>query len=113
MLAREQVPAVFCLVGVQVERHPDLVRRIVEDGHVLANHTYSHPHLSQLTAEAFLAAEPYPADRSAGFLVQPLDVLGLAVLASAGPRVAAVWKPAVGGACVGIAVRTLAHALLG
>ncbi len=52
-------------------------------------------------------------NRSAGFLIHPLDVAGVAVLASAGPRVAAVWKPAVGGACVGIAVRTLAHALLG
>lgn len=52
-------------------------------------------------------------NRGAGFLIHPLDVAGVAVLASAGPRVAAVWKPAVGGACVGIAVRTLAHAALG
>ncbi len=49
---------------------------------------------------------------SAGFLIHPLDVPGVAVLISAGPRVAQVWKPAVlGGAC-GIALRTLGHALL-
>ena len=49
---------------------------------------------------------------SAGFLIHPLDVPGVAVLISAGPRVARVWTPAaLGGAC-GIALRTLGHALL-
>ena len=37
---------------------------------------------------------------------------GLAILLSTGPRVAAVWKPAALGAVVGIAVRTVGHALL-
>lgn len=46
LLARERVPAVFCLVGVQVEAHPDVVRRIVADGHVLANHSYRHDDLA-------------------------------------------------------------------
>lgn len=46
---------------------------------------------------------------SAGFLIHPLDVAGVAVLISAGRRVALVWRPAVAGALVGIAVRTLGH----
>ena len=50
---------------------------------------------------------------SAGFLIHPLDIPGVAVLISAGRRVAGVWKPAALGACVGIAVRTLGHALIG
>nr|HRM70891.1 nucleoside recognition family protein [Thauera phenylacetica] len=49
---------------------------------------------------------------SAGFLIHPFDVAGVAVLISAGRRVAAVWKPAALGAVVGIAVRTVGHALL-
>jgi len=52
-------------------------------------------------------------NHSAGFLVHPLDVPGVAVLISAGRRVAAVWRPAVLGAIVGIAVRTLGHMFLG
>jgi len=48
---------------------------------------------------------------SAGFLISPFDVPGVAVLISAGRRVAAVWKPAALGACVGIAVRTVGHVL--
>ena len=49
---------------------------------------------------------------SAGFLISPFDLPGVAVLISAGRRVAAVWKPAAIGACVGILLRTLGHALL-
>ncbi|MCP5269248.1 MAG: nucleoside recognition family protein [Zoogloeaceae bacterium] len=49
---------------------------------------------------------------SAGFLIHPFDIPGIAVLITAGRRVAAVWKPAALGAVVGIIVRTLGHALL-
>ena len=48
---------------------------------------------------------------SAGFLISPFDLPGVAVLISAGRRIAAVWKPAALGACVGIAVRTVGHIL--
>ncbi|MEV0898705.1 polysaccharide deacetylase family protein [Actinoplanes sp. NPDC049802] len=42
LLEKHQVKAVFCLVGTQARRHPDLVRKIAEAGHVLCNHTWSH-----------------------------------------------------------------------
>lgn len=48
---------------------------------------------------------------SAGFLISPFDLPGVAVLISAGRRVAAVWKPAALGACLGIALRTAGHIL--
>lgn len=50
-------------------------------------------------------------NQSAGFLINPLDLPGVAILVSAGRRVAGVWKPAALGAGAGIAVRTLGHAL--
>lgn len=43
ILARYDVKATFFLVGLNAERHPDLARRIVSEGHVIGNHTYSHP----------------------------------------------------------------------
>ncbi len=46
---------------------------------------------------------------SAGFLISPLDLVGVAILISAGRRVAAVWRPAALGAGVGIALRTIGH----
>lgn len=51
-------------------------------------------------------------NQSAGFLIHPLDIPGVAVLISSGRRVAAVWKPAALGACIGILVRAAGHALI-
>ena len=49
-------------------------------------------------------------NQSAGFLISPLDIPGIAVLISASRRVASVWRPAALGACAGIFIRTLGHA---
>ncbi|QID17189.1 nucleoside recognition family protein [Nitrogeniibacter mangrovi] len=48
---------------------------------------------------------------SAGFLLHPLDIPGVAVLISSGKRVAGVWKTALIGAIIGIGLRTLGHLL--
>jgi spore maturation protein SpmB len=48
----------------------------------------------------------------AGFLIHPLDIPGVAVLISAGSRVAAVWRVAALGALAGIALRTALHAFI-
>jgi len=50
---------------------------------------------------------------AAGLLIHPLDIPGVAVLISAGRRVAEVWKPAALGAGVGIVVRMVGHGLTG
>lgn len=42
LLKKHDVKATFCLVGVQVQQFPQLVRDIVADGHTLCNHTWKH-----------------------------------------------------------------------
>jgi peptidoglycan/xylan/chitin deacetylase (PgdA/CDA1 family) len=42
LLRRYHVKATFCLIGVHVPAHPELVKAIVEDGHTLCNHTWAH-----------------------------------------------------------------------
>jgi peptidoglycan/xylan/chitin deacetylase (PgdA/CDA1 family) len=42
ILKEKQIPATFFLVGQNAARHPELVRRIVSEGHQLGNHTYNH-----------------------------------------------------------------------
>jgi peptidoglycan-N-acetylglucosamine deacetylase len=42
ILREHRVPATFFVCGRNAERHPDLIRRIVAEGHELGNHTYSH-----------------------------------------------------------------------
>lgn len=39
------VKATFFVVGSQVLHHPGLARRILDEGHLLGNHTHSHPNL--------------------------------------------------------------------
>ena len=45
LLRNAQVRATFFLCGQNVERYPELARRIAEEGHEIGNHTYSHPRL--------------------------------------------------------------------
>jgi peptidoglycan/xylan/chitin deacetylase (PgdA/CDA1 family) len=42
VLRREQVAATFFILGRHAERWPDLVRRMADEGHQLANHGYWH-----------------------------------------------------------------------
>ena len=54
ILKQHQVPAAFFLVGNYMERNADLVRRMVEEGHIVGNHTMHHYDMSKLTdKEAF------------------------------------------------------------
>lgn len=42
ILKEYQVPATFFLIGKNAEKHPEMVRRILAEGHQIGNHTYSH-----------------------------------------------------------------------
>ncbi|MEU0791978.1 polysaccharide deacetylase family protein [Amycolatopsis sp. NPDC005961] len=46
------VRATFFLWGEHAAAHPDLVRAIAAAGHTIGNHTWTHPHLTGLAAEA-------------------------------------------------------------
>lgn len=49
-LKKHQVPATFFLVGNFMETSPELVKRMVSDGHNVANHTYHHPNMSNISS---------------------------------------------------------------
>lgn len=51
-LREHDVKATFFVVGSMVAENPDLVRRIVEEGHALGNHTYNHPDMAELRPAA-------------------------------------------------------------
>lgn len=54
-LKQHGVPAAFFVVGHYLESAPDLVKRMVAEGHIVANHTYSHPDMSAIADKtAFL-----------------------------------------------------------
>ena len=54
-LKSQGVPATFFVVGHYLESAPDLVKRMVAEGHTVANHTYSHPNMAAIEGkDAFL-----------------------------------------------------------
>ena len=54
-LQKHGVPAAFFVVGHYLESAPDLVKRMVAEGHTVGNHTYSHPDMSAIAGkDAFL-----------------------------------------------------------
>lgn len=56
-LEKHQVPACFFLVGNYMEQNGDLVRKMVQQGHIVGNHTYHHYDMSKLTDKVSFAAE--------------------------------------------------------
>jgi peptidoglycan/xylan/chitin deacetylase (PgdA/CDA1 family) len=44
ILAEVQAPATFFVIGRSAKKSPALVRRIFEEGHLVANHTFDHDH---------------------------------------------------------------------
>ncbi len=53
-LKKHKAPAAFFVVGNFISTSPDLVKRMHEEGHIIGNHTYHHPDMSQIsTKEAF------------------------------------------------------------
>ncbi len=44
MLKQQNVKAAFFCIGSEVEKNPQLVERIVTEGHLIGNHSYSHVH---------------------------------------------------------------------
>ncbi len=53
-LKKHNAPATFFIVGNYMETSPDLVKRMVSEGHTVGNHTYHHPDMSKIgEMEAF------------------------------------------------------------
>lgn len=48
LLALHRARATFFLIGHHAERNPDVVERIVREGHTLGNHSWSHPQFDRL-----------------------------------------------------------------
>ena len=57
VLKKHEVPAAFFLVGNYIQQNADLVRRMVEEGHIVGNHTMHHYDMSKISDQASFAKE--------------------------------------------------------
>lgn len=48
-LKKHDVKATFFVVGNYIKTAPDLVKRMVSEGHIVGNHTYTHPDMSKIS----------------------------------------------------------------
>lgn len=55
ILAEYEVPATFFVVGTWVDKYPESVKQLHDAGHKVQNHSNSHPHMPQLSAEQMAA----------------------------------------------------------
>ena len=52
-LKKHNAPAAFFLVGPYIENNPELVKRMVAEGHTVGNHSYNHPDMTSKSKEEF------------------------------------------------------------
>lgn len=55
LLKERGIKATFFVIGKCVAEFPDIAKRIVDEGHEIANHSWSHPQLPKLSPTAFTA----------------------------------------------------------
>jgi hypothetical protein len=48
ILKKQNIKATFFVVGENVKQYPEIIKRISEEGHIIGNHSYSHPKTSTL-----------------------------------------------------------------
>lgn len=56
-LKKHNAPAAFFVVGNMIETAPDIVCRMVEEGHIVGNHTFHHPDMSAISEQAAFQKE--------------------------------------------------------
>lgn len=49
ILQKEKIPATFFVLGNQVKKHPNILKRMVREGHLVGNHLESHRDISKLS----------------------------------------------------------------
>ncbi len=52
-LHKAGVPGTFFIIGVNGELNPELLRREIDEGHEIGNHTFTHPNISNISATQF------------------------------------------------------------
>lgn len=51
ILKKHDVPAIFFVNGIWIVKNKELLHKIKNDGHLIGNHTYSHPNLKKIPSE--------------------------------------------------------------
>jgi peptidoglycan/xylan/chitin deacetylase (PgdA/CDA1 family) len=79
VLARYGVKAIFFPTGLWANAHPDLIKRMMDEGHLVGDHTYSHTNLTLLSADQIRAEIAGGAVGNTNLLRPPYDAFNTLV----------------------------------
>lgn len=54
ILKKEKVPGAFFITGHYIKSQPELVERMVKEGHIVGNHSWGHPDLSKISDKKYI-----------------------------------------------------------
>ena len=57
ILKKHKIKAAFFLVGNYIEKSPELVKRMYDEGHIIGNHTFHHPDMSKISSKDAFSKE--------------------------------------------------------
>ncbi|KUF17627.1 polysaccharide deacetylase family protein [Streptomyces silvensis] len=63
LLRQYEVKATFCMVGTQAQAHPDIVKKVVAEGHRLCDHSVSHNTAMDKDTQAYQSQQILDAER--------------------------------------------------
>lgn len=63
-LAAHQAKATFFVIGRHAVKHPDLLRRIVDEGHAIGNHSFDHDHFGVNRNRAYWLAQVFETQKA-------------------------------------------------
>jgi peptidoglycan-N-acetylmuramic acid deacetylase len=89
VLKKHKVPATFFVTGHYLEKEPDLVKRMVKEGHIVGNHSWYHPDLTTQSDEKLkeelesvrLKVEELTGQKGMSYLRPPRGIFSERVLA--------------------------------
>lgn len=65
VLKKEKVPAAFFVTGHYLQTEPELIKRMVDEGHIIGNHSWSHPDMTKVDKERLVRELSLVADETA------------------------------------------------
>ncbi len=93
ILKQRKIWCTFFLTGYFIKKYPAIVNRMVEDGHEVGNHTWSHPHLTEFEEKRVHVTK---STVSSVFLQNQLNKTALAFQACTGRKLIPFWRAPYG-----------------
>lgn len=92
VLKENNIAAVFFVIGEKAKAHPELIQRMVNEGHVIGNHTISHPPLFAMLSQRKVTEEITQCTETVAAITQRKPVLFRPPIGYTNPNIARAVK---------------------